>query len=67
MDSQTLHLAFSGLTSVAGFFIAMWIKGVRDDVKETVSAIGAHAQRITKLETQVEFLITTVEGLGKRG
>jgi uncharacterized coiled-coil DUF342 family protein len=65
IDAHEVELLFSALMTIAGFFIAFWIKGVRDDVHEAVKEINSLGNRATALETEIRTLVLEVDGLRK--
>ena len=53
MDPRIL---IEGTAALAMFFAAIWIRGIRQDVRELVRAVQDHGERLAVLESQVKDL-----------
>lgn len=53
MDLNTI---INGSFAVCAFFAALWINGVRTELRELVKQVSNHGERIAVLESRVETL-----------
>jgi hypothetical protein len=49
MDPRTL---IEGVFAVAMLFASLWIKGIREDVRELLNRVNDHGERIAVLESK---------------
>ena len=50
------RLVIEGAFAVASFFAALWIRGIRDDMKEIVKQVANHGERLAVAESKIDRL-----------
>ena len=53
MDPRTV---IEGLATVAMFFAAFWIRGMREDFRDLVKTVNDHGERLAVAESKIERL-----------
>lgn len=51
MDARLL---IEGLFTVATFMTAIWIRGMRDDLRELIRKVNDHGERLAVVESRLE-------------